>query len=90
MNECKTELTQMMRPRGLLPQAQFNALKRFTFGEQIGLEECTFEWPSIDDLKRLNLKKLPVLKEIRFRQTYTQCIGAVQLAFEDSLCSPLF
>ena len=73
-----------------MPKAQFNAFKRFTFGEQIGLDECTFEWPSLADLKKLNLKKLPVLKEIRLRQTYTSCIGSVQLAFDTGLCSPLF
>ena len=50
-----------------MPQAQFNALKRYTFGEQISMEECTFEWPTLNDLKKLNLKKLPVLSEIRLR-----------------------
>lgn len=67
MRECKTELTQILRPQGLMPQAQYKAMKRFTFGEQIGLDECTFEWPTLDDLKKLNLKQLPVLKEIRLR-----------------------
>jgi len=56
-----------MKPQGLMPQAQFNALKRFTFGEQISMDQCTFEWPTIEDLKFLNLKKMPVLREIRFR-----------------------
>ena len=77
IEDCKNELTLLMKPQGLMPQAQFNAFKRFTFGEQVPLEECTFEWPKVDDLKRLNLKKLPVLREIRFRQTYTSCIGSV-------------
>lgn len=73
----KTELTSLMRPQGLMPQAQFNAFKRYTFGEQIPLESCTFEWPSLANLKKLNLKKLPMLKEIRLRQTYTSCIGSI-------------
>ena len=54
------------------------------------MDECTFEWPTLADLKKLNLKKLPTLTEIRLRQTYTSCIGSVQLVFEGGLESPLF
>jgi len=38
MEDSKEKLTTLMRPQGLMPQAQFNAFKRYTFGEQIPLE----------------------------------------------------
>ena len=41
-------------------------------------------------MHRLNLKKLPVLKEIRLRETYSSSIGSIQLVFENGLESPLF
>ena len=54
--------------------------------------EINFEWPKLEDLERLNLKKIPELEKIVFwfKDSNTVCLRGMQFKHANDIKSPMF